>query len=223
MVLKPPPPHRAPWNSFAYQENLSARFEFHNLGYRSSEYLVVERGVAGRAGAMRAIAPSMPPQAFPRYGRWRPTPRSVPQAPAVHTCFSSTNSPKVRRREGKFATVPMKPDIFTLPRCKSSESLFSCCDSLSALVLVNCDEHVAESDMTRPQPPTPSVLCTVPKTREVGVVKPLSFPAQDTRARATCISFFPCQTATYRVTYVFPLLPAISPRVLLASRLLLRA
>jgi hypothetical protein len=28
------------------------------------------------------------------------------------------------------------------------------------------------------------------------VVKPLSFPVQDTRARATGISCFPCQTAT---------------------------
>jgi hypothetical protein len=34
------------------------------------------------------------------------------------------------------------------------------------------------------------------KDQEVGVVKPHSFPAQDTRARATGISSFPCQTTT---------------------------
>jgi hypothetical protein len=31
-----------------------------------SDHVVVERGVAGRTGAMRAIAPSMPPHACPR-------------------------------------------------------------------------------------------------------------------------------------------------------------
>jgi hypothetical protein len=34
------------------------------------------------------------------------------------------------------------------------------------------------------------------EAREVGVVKPLSFPARDTRARARGISSFSCQTAT---------------------------
>ena len=37
--------------------------------------MVVERGVAGRAGAMRAIAPSTPPNVFSRRGRRRPTSR----------------------------------------------------------------------------------------------------------------------------------------------------
>jgi hypothetical protein len=34
------------------------------------------------------------------------------------------------------------------------------------------------------------------ETREIGVVKPLSFPVQDTRARTTGISCFPYQTTT---------------------------
>jgi hypothetical protein len=41
-----------------------ARFEFQYLGKRPSEYVVVERGVVGRAGAMRAMAPSLPPHSF---------------------------------------------------------------------------------------------------------------------------------------------------------------
>jgi hypothetical protein len=41
-----------------------------------------------------------------------------------------------------------------------------------------------------------SALCTETKAQEVGVVKLLNFPAWDTRARTTCISCFPCQTAT---------------------------
>jgi|AntAceMinimDraft_5_1070358.scaffolds.fasta_scaffold94711_1 hypothetical protein len=64
-------------------------FDVHNFRKRSSENLVVERGVAGRAGAMRAIAPSMPPQACPRQGRRRPTPiLFLPLAPTVETCVS---------------------------------------------------------------------------------------------------------------------------------------
>jgi len=64
------------WNSWAYQEQLSVRFEFQNLEKRSSDYVVVERGVPGRVGAMRATAPSMSPRAFPRQGRQMPTPRA---------------------------------------------------------------------------------------------------------------------------------------------------
>jgi hypothetical protein len=36
--------------------------------------VVIERGVAGRAGAVRAIASSAPPHACPRQGRRRPEP-----------------------------------------------------------------------------------------------------------------------------------------------------
>jgi hypothetical protein len=47
-----------------------------------------------------------------------------------------------------------------------------------------------------PHPPTPSVLSTAPKAREVRMVKSLHFPVRVTRERATGISCFPCQTAT---------------------------
>jgi hypothetical protein len=77
-------------------------------------------------------------------------------------------SPKVHRREGYLATVPMKPDIFTLPRCKSDQLLFPCCGSAAALALANCNEHVSEASISPPHPPTPSLLCTVPEALEVG-------------------------------------------------------
>jgi hypothetical protein len=60
------------------------------------------------------------------------------------------NSSKVRRREHKLATIQIKPDIFALPRCKSSELFFSCCDSVVALALANCHVHVAEANITAP-------------------------------------------------------------------------
>ena len=44
----------------------------------------------------------------------------------------------------------IKPDIFTLPRCKSAELFFSSCDSVAALALATCNEHVAEANITAP-------------------------------------------------------------------------
>jgi hypothetical protein len=61
-----------------------------------------------------------------------------------------SNSPKVRRREDKFTTVQIKPGIFALPRCTSTEMFFSCCNSVAALALANCKEHVAEENITAP-------------------------------------------------------------------------
>jgi hypothetical protein len=45
------------------------------LKTKHSEYLFAERGVAGRAWLMRAIAPSKPPHVCPRQGRRRLLPR----------------------------------------------------------------------------------------------------------------------------------------------------
>ena len=85
---------------------------------------------------------------------------------------------------------------------------------------MNYNEHVAEANISRPRPPTPSVLCKVSKAREFGVVKPLNFPVRDTRARATCISCFPCQLL-HGVYYVSSLLPGLflplAPRLQAAS------
>jgi hypothetical protein len=57
---------------------------------------------------------------------------------------------KVRRREDQLATVQMKPDIFTLPRCTSAEKFLSSCDSVAALALANCNDYVAEAYITTP-------------------------------------------------------------------------
>jgi hypothetical protein len=121
---------------------------------------------------MRTIALSMPPHAFRRQGCRRPTPRSC-AAGANGTNMgqwwgarreakaSNSNSSKVHRREGKRTIFPRKPDLLALPRCTSSESPSSCYDSVTALTLASCIEHVAEANISRPHPPTPSVLCTV--------------------------------------------------------------
>jgi hypothetical protein len=45
---------------------------------------------------------------------------------------SDSSSSKAHRREGYFTTVQIKPVIFTLFRCTSTELLFSCCGSVSA-------------------------------------------------------------------------------------------
>jgi hypothetical protein len=82
-----------------------------------------------------------------------------------------TNSSKFYRREGQLTTVPIKPDMFTLLRCISAVLFFSCCVCVAALALANCNEHVAEANILRPHPLTPSVLCTAPKAREAGMVK----------------------------------------------------
>jgi hypothetical protein len=60
------------------------------------------------------------------------------------------NSSKVRRRENSLATVPIKPDILILPSISSAELPFSCCGSVAALALANCNEHVAEANITAP-------------------------------------------------------------------------
>jgi hypothetical protein len=123
---------------------------------------------------MRAIAPSMLPHACPRQERRRPKPiffafgangtimRQWLSARREAKASDSSSS-KVHRREGQLATVPMKPDIFTLLRCASALSFFSCCDSVAALALANCNWHVAEASISRPHPPTFKALCTVPK------------------------------------------------------------
>jgi hypothetical protein len=60
------------------------------------------------------------------------------------------NSSKVRRREDQRATVHIKPIIFTLLRRTSAELFFSCCESVAALASANCNEQVAEANITAP-------------------------------------------------------------------------
>ena len=61
---------------------------------------------------------------------------------------NDSSSPKVHRREGLLTTVPIKPDICTLPRCTSAVPFLSCCDSVTALALANCNWHVAEANIS---------------------------------------------------------------------------
>jgi hypothetical protein len=74
-------------------------------------FLVLERGVAGRAGAMRAIAPCMPPHDSPRQSRRRHTAKLCAAGANginMRQCWSTrrkamtndSNSSKVHRREG---------------------------------------------------------------------------------------------------------------------------
>ena len=142
-----------------------------------------------------------------------------PQAPTVQTCVSAgapaaklrpTTRSRRRSIAARASTIPTKPDIFTQSRCISAVSFFSCCDSVAALALANCNEHVAEANISRSHPPTPSVLCTVPKAREVKLIEPLNFSARlATAARrwpvardrspalfGTCPEGFKCAPAT---------------------------
>jgi hypothetical protein len=72
-------------------------------------------------------------------------------------------------------------------------SFFSYRGSVAALALATCNWHVAEANISRPRH----------LHREVGVEAPLSFPVQDTRARATGISCFLWQTTTRSFLRVF--------------------
>jgi hypothetical protein len=211
---------------------------------------------AGRAGAMRAIAPSMPPHASPRQGRRRPTPRFLcrgksdllracgglwpkkmfwlppagpPEAHDEVLCRRrrqrnyGSNMHRRWRARGEAAGHRLElaegtlPPGLKLPRCTSAELFFSCCDSVTATalpVLANCNGDVAKK-ISRPYQPTSSALCTAPTAREVGVARPLRFPVRDTRARATGISCFSCQTSTRSFLRfsapLRPFYPACSP------------
>jgi hypothetical protein len=84
--------------------------------------------------------------------------------------------------------------------------------------LANCNEHVAEANITAPA--HTQLICTVPKAREVRVIKSLHFPVQNTRERATGISCFPCQTTTRSFLRFFappPLSLPSAPRLQAAS------
>jgi hypothetical protein len=64
--------------------------------------MVVERGVAGRAGATRATALSTPPHACPRQRRRRPTPRfraaDACGITTLETCVSAAANPRPKSR-----------------------------------------------------------------------------------------------------------------------------
>jgi hypothetical protein len=161
---------------------------------------------------MRTIAPSMPLHVCPNMGQWLGA-RSNAMA-------NNPNSSKVYRREGQLTIIPRKPDIIALPRCTSSESFSSCCDSVAALALASCNEHVAQTNISQPHPPIPSELCTAFKAQSSkGRRNNLTFRSENTGAHH--LRFFVpvsnCHTEFLTffhssAPYIFPLLRAFFPR-----------
>ena len=95
-----------------------------------------------------------------------------------------------------------------LPRAPHLQAAFS-------RKLSSCNEHVAEANFSRPHPPTPRVLCTVPSqsSKLERSEKNLTF-SFGKHARTTCISLFPSQTATRSFLHFpppRPFSPACSP------------
>jgi hypothetical protein len=67
------------------------------------------RCVAGRAGEMRAIEPSMPPHVCPREGRWRPTTRIFAAGEVIDFALVTIyglNDGSVRPRQGRRRPTP---------------------------------------------------------------------------------------------------------------------
>ena len=140
-----------------------------------------------------------------------------------------------RRQRYKYRSVVERPqqcshqqlelaEGITPPRFTSAESFSSCCDSVAvlalffdsvaALALASCNEHVAEANVSRPHPPTPRVLCTVPTQSSRGRRNNLIFSFGK---HARTAPAFPCSRANlpHGVSYNFPpprpFSPACSP------------
>jgi fumarylacetoacetate (FAA) hydrolase family protein len=77
---------------------------------------------------------------------------------------------------------------------------------LSALAI--CSDDVAITNNSEPHPPTPSVLCTAPTARVVGVTKALDSLVRDTRARATGI-YVSCAKILHGACYFSPNPPVV--------------
>ena len=77
-----------------------------------------------------------------------------------------------------------------------------------ALALANCNLHVAEAHVSRPHPPTPSVLCTASEAREEIVEKSLHFPF-GMRARVPSAFYVSRANLPHGNSYVSQLLPAL--------------
>jgi hypothetical protein len=80
---------------------------------------------------------------------------------------NDSSSSKVHRREGCLALTPIKKDgsMYSSPLhiCLAASRRWH----VAALALANCNWHVAEANISRPHPPAPSVLCTVPKLKRL--------------------------------------------------------
>jgi hypothetical protein len=101
------------------------------------------------------------------------------------------------------------------PRCISSELPLSCCCSVAALpFLAKCNEHVAEENISRPRPPTPSALCTAPSSSRGLSGKKIILPFR-IQARAPPAFLLSHAKHPHEVSCVSPLFPApFLPRAL---------
>ena len=112
--------------------------------------------------------------------------------------------------------------MLTPPRCTSSESFSSCCDSVAALALffhsvaalalASCNEHVAEASVSQPHPPTPRVLCTAP-TQSSKLERSEKELNYFVRENMRALPSFPCSRAKlpHGVSYIFPSSRPFSP------------
>jgi hypothetical protein len=71
--------------------------------------------------------------------------------PVVRRLFEVNSEPHTGARPSVRLCVGLiKPIIFTLLRRTSAELFFSCCESVAALASANCNEQVAEANITAP-------------------------------------------------------------------------
>jgi hypothetical protein len=98
------------------------------------------------------------------------------------------------------------------------------CDSVAALALASCNEHVDEANVSRSHPPTPRVPCTVPTQSSSSRGRRNSLTVSFGKHARTppAFSLFPGQTATLSFLH-FPSSAPFFSRVLPTSELLFRA
>ena len=129
----------------------------------------------------------------------------MPQAPTVQTCVSA-EAPATKLRPSTKLVEGTPPRGLTFHCTDKAGFIYSSslyiCRVVFLLLRKRRGAGLGKLQRARgrskyyPHPPTPSVPCTAPKAREVRGAKSLHFTVRDTRARATGISCFPCQTAT---------------------------
>jgi hypothetical protein len=171
------------------------------------------------ARAMRAIALSMPPHAHPQQGRRRPAPFFF-AAGANGTNMRQWSSARPKSYGQRIELVQdasaRGPACHCIDKAEYMYSsplyicrtVFSCCDSVAALTLANCNWHVAEANISRPHPPTPSVLRTEPKLEKLEWQNNLTSPF-GIHTRAPPALPVSRVELPHGVSCVSPLLPAL--------------
>jgi len=154
------------------------------------------------AGAMRAIAPSMPPNACPRQERRRPTPSSFCRMRQRYKHASAVERPPQSYGQ---RLVLVEGSSARGSTCHCADKAGFMCSSpmyICRFVLLPLRQRrgagLGELQLARGRnkyfaaaPAYTQRALYGTEAREVGVVKALNFPVRDTRARATGISCFP--------------------------------